>query len=127
MPDWTIPVDLPDEVRAWWEVILAQLRETGRLEAAQPIHVRLLAQSLYQYDWITQEINTRATQIDELYSESSVKRQVAPEIRAQATYLDQIRTLLKDLGLHEVQGDPIASLKRRLAERSAGVRSPDLN
>lgn len=125
MADWTIPADLPAGVRSWWAAIIEQLRETERLNGAQPIHVRLLAQSLYQYDWITEEINTRSTQIDELYNESTVKRQVSPEVRAQAELLEQIRRLLKDLHLDSLAadaGDPLESLRRRVEQRAHEVR-----
>lgn len=123
---WAPPELTPDAVDYWHE-IYSQLNELDLLERVQPIFARLLAQALWQYDLITMELNHRVTQVDELPMGDYIIRQVAPEVRVQSDLIKQIRSLLKDLLLHDRQPDadpdPIAAIRFRVNSRRVAEKA----
>lgn len=119
------PPELSPDSRCYWDEIYSQLDELDLLERVQPIHARLLAQALWQYELITLELNHRVSQVDELPMGDNIIRQVAPEVRVQSDLIKQIRGLLKDLLLHDRQPDgdpdPITALRFRANSRRAAA------
>lgn len=119
-PHWHPPSLSPD-CRDYWDEIYQQLDELDLLYRVQPLCARLLAQSLWQYELITLELNHRVSQVDEIQSGESFRRAVATEVSVQSELIKQIRGLLKDLLLLDRQPesdpDPIAAIRFKVNAR----------
>lgn len=103
----------------YWREIYSQLAECDLLDRVQPITARLLAQSLWQYELVTEELNRKVNVVDESTNASTgvTTRRVCPEFQAQSELVDRIRKLIRDLMLHDrapdADRDPIEALVSR--------------
>lgn len=123
---WTCPPELPPDAAAWWPEIVAELRARGREADALPLHARILAQLLSQYEKATQFINREGMVLEIRNDKGELKRQEpAPEFRIQQQLVDKIVRLAKVLGLEERRdesGEQRADDPRnRLRELLAGI------
>lgn len=99
------PHALNDEALAWWEPVVALLRERGRLPEVMPLSVWLFCQLLDQFFRVTRIINTEGQILDIRDDKGVLKKSIPdPAFTVQSKLFDQLRRLVAELGLETRPG-----------------------
>lgn len=102
-----------------WETRLKQIASDAGKDSLNPVLLGLLVDQLKQWEKLTEELATRPALADELTTDGGLVRTIPPEFNMQAKAIQNIRLLLKDLGLVDLSVDPLAKLKKRLGMSAA--------